>query len=239
MTTIPKIIHTTWVGTPMPPQVAAWIETWKRHHPDWSFMLWDDDAVFSREWMLQKHINHYRALKNWAGVADLVRLETLFMHGGFNAGADAECLAAIDELFEEQQADAFVSYENEQVRGGLLTPVLAATKGNDFVFALMRTLVLKEKVGEPWISTGNKFTTAMVEALEYPRLKIWPSHYLIPVHYTGVRYKGGGKIYAEHKWGSHGAYKEPKIYQNAVCRGAWALGTACGSCERCIDTKPI
>lgn len=31
---------------------------------------------------------------------------------------------------------------------------------------------------------------------------------------------------------------EPKVYKNAVCRGAWALGTACGSCERCIDTKP-
>lgn len=27
-------------------------------------------------------------------------------------------------------------------------------------------------------------------------------------------------------------------YRNPVCRGAWALGTACGRCERCIATKP-
>ncbi|MDB5996882.1 MAG: hypothetical protein JWP42_4018 [Pseudomonas sp.] len=27
-------------------------------------------------------------------------------------------------------------------------------------------------------------------------------------------------------------------YANPVCRGSWALSTACGLCERCIATKP-
>lgn len=27
-------------------------------------------------------------------------------------------------------------------------------------------------------------------------------------------------------------------YTGPVCRGSWALGTACKRCERCIDTKP-
>ena len=29
----------------------------------------------------------------------------------------------------------------------------------------------------------------------------------------------------------------PKIYANPVCKGSWFLGTNCGTCERCIDTK--
>jgi hypothetical protein len=27
-------------------------------------------------------------------------------------------------------------------------------------------------------------------------------------------------------------------YKNPVCRGCWALGNNCGTCERCVETKP-
>jgi len=27
-------------------------------------------------------------------------------------------------------------------------------------------------------------------------------------------------------------------YKSAVCRGSWQLGTACGHCERCEETRP-
>lgn len=29
------------------------------------------------------------------------------------------------------------------------------------------------------------------------------------------------------------------MYNTPVCRGSWGLGTACGKCERCKDTRPM
>lgn len=29
-----------------------------------------------------------------------------------------------------------------------------------------------------------------------------------------------------------------KVYEGVICRGCWAFGSACGHCEKCIDTKP-
>ena len=29
-----------------------------------------------------------------------------------------------------------------------------------------------------------------------------------------------------------------KKYTGIICRGSWSLGTACGHCEKCLDTKP-
>jgi hypothetical protein len=33
-------------------------------------------------------------------------------------------------------------------------------------------------------------------------MNVYPSHYFIPRHYTGLQYEGNDKIYAEQYWGS-------------------------------------
>jgi mannosyltransferase OCH1-like enzyme len=43
---IPKVIHQIWIGTPQPPEVfIKYMDSWKHYHPDWDYILWDNERV--------------------------------------------------------------------------------------------------------------------------------------------------------------------------------------------------
>ena len=195
---IPKIIHHIWVGEMPPPM--QWIETWYKKHPFWDHILWDNEKVFNRKWRNHRLVDYYRERKIWHGVADVVRYEILFEHGGFMPGADSICLHPIDELLVEPIA--YAVYENERVRPGLITPMYACPKGNEFANMLIDELALRRSIGAPWRTTGNVFMQEMVAKHPDLAVKIWPSYFFNPVHHTGLAYKGSGKIYATQLWGT-------------------------------------
>ena len=191
------------------PAPMEWIKTWAEKNPDWEQRFWGNEEVFGidemdgiKKWWNFDHINYYREKKIWQGVADVVRYEILYRYGGFMPGADSVCLEPIDELFADESADAFTCYENETLRGDLVSPLLACTPKNPLASALIEVLGRKENLGIPWKSTGNLFMMHSLKALEYPHIKIFPSHTLLPIHHTGLKYEGKGKVYAEHKWGT-------------------------------------
>ncbi|HNX82400.1 MAG TPA: hypothetical protein PKL77_09670, partial [Candidatus Omnitrophota bacterium] len=72
---IPKIIHQLWIGDKPAPE--KWLKTWKEKHPGWEYRFWDNDAVYGRRWINQKHIDYYTERKQWHGVADVCTYEIL------------------------------------------------------------------------------------------------------------------------------------------------------------------
>lgn len=63
-----------------------------------------------------------------------------------------------------------------------------------------------DRLDLPWRQTGNLFIAELIEELD-PEITIWPSHFLIPVHFEGRVYQGPGKVYAYQMFGSTvGAY---------------------------------
>lgn len=196
--TIPKIIHQLWVGNK--PRPDKWMRTWQMINPDWEYRVWDNNAVKATKWVNQKHIDYYFNRQIWHGVSDVCTYEILFNHGGVMVGADAVCEQPIDELFTDG-FDAYGVYENEKVRPGLISPLLASVKGGKFAAELIEGLRQKERVGEPWLTTGNKYMGEMYEKTKQ-NVKIFPSHYFNPEHFTGEKYDGNDKIYARQKWGT-------------------------------------
>ena len=197
--TIPKIIHQIWVGNENP-KPERLMQLWKDKHPDFVFQEWNEETI-RKDFRLNKQIEEMYKAKRWHGVADLVRYEVIYKYGGFVAPADSECLNPIDDLLD---LGCFACYENEEYNKELVSPHLGCCPGDKLIGEIIAVLEKKETVleKEPWRETGNLFLTTMIKKLDYKEITILPSYTFIPKHRTGIEYKGDGKVYARHHWGT-------------------------------------
>jgi len=90
---IPKIIHHIWLGSPLPEKYKLLRETWKKHHPGWTFMLWTDKEVENFV-LANKHL--YDETDNYGVKSDIARYEILYRLGGLYVDTDFECFRSFD-----------------------------------------------------------------------------------------------------------------------------------------------
>ncbi len=208
---IPKELGHIWIGPR--PAPLQWMQSYHDTHPDWNYTLYDNEYLSNRRFRTQSQINEYMKRGEYAGAADLLRNEILFEKGGFIAGADSISRRNTDELWDK--SCIYGVYENEIVRPGIISPVLAGTPGNSFLASLISELekVPFFRLGKAWKTTGNLFVTEMMRSLK-PEIVIFPSHFFIPEHFLGQKYHGDGPIYADQRFGeTTGGYEPPPLPQ--------------------------
>jgi mannosyltransferase OCH1-like enzyme len=92
---IPRVIHQIWIGPdPLPEDHRLWIETWRRHHPEWEHRLWTEEDLPAdpiRPEVLER-------LRVPVERADILRLDILYRHGGVYVDTDVECLRPMDDV---------------------------------------------------------------------------------------------------------------------------------------------
>ncbi len=196
---IPKRLGHIWIGPRKAPE--EWMATWREKHPHWDYTLYDNDYLDRTDFRNQHLIDAYWKAMLYAGVADLMRYEIFFEHGGLIVDADTECLHCTDELWEK--GEVFTAYENEFIRGKLVHPIMACQPGNEFVGQLIEELhkLKPDELDAPWISTGNLFVARMI-AIHKPDIVVFPSHYFAPRHYEGLCYTGSDTVFAKHYFGT-------------------------------------
>lgn len=208
MSQIPKKLHFIWVGDEsMRPD--AYIDTWRRQHPDYEVRIWGNQDWKERDWINREHMDRISHLdRGFAGVADLMRWEILLSEGGFALDADSVCLQRLpDWIFD---CDLFALWENEYTRPGLVANgYVGSIPGHDVIRSIVSTLhdigditkhfvwrKLRFKKRKVWQTTGPvPFTKALFES-EQNNVTILPSHFFLPVHHSGSVYTGGGPIYS-------------------------------------------
>tara|TARA_R110000824_G_scaffold305093_1_gene492913 strand:+ start:217 stop:777 length:561 start_codon:yes stop_codon:yes gene_type:complete len=167
-------------------------------NPEWEHKLWTEENLPPL-----KCQEHFDAMDELAGKADILRYEILFNEGGVYIDADAECIKPLDNFFLDN--DSFCCWENEYVRAGLLANgYLGAIKGNTLMGYIINNinqipikLVRDLPPLSAWQTVGPTLLTKMVQHLTYHKITVYPSHYFIPVHYSGVDQSYKSNIYGK------------------------------------------
>lgn len=197
---IPMRLGHVWIGPYAPP--IKWMNTWRVLNPHFAYTLYDNEFLHSFRFRTKPLIDEYIRRGQYAGVADLMRLEILFEYGGVIAEADSICVKPISELYKLD--GVYTVYEHEFIRGKLVSPIHASSPRNRFVGIMIDELLRVNPVDleEPWVSTGNLFTARMIDKYKPHDITIFPSCYFIPMHFTGVPSFVTGPVYARQLFGT-------------------------------------
>lgn len=206
--TIPRILHFIWVGD-QSIRPDNCIDTWRTHHPDWDIRVWGNEELDELAWVNRDHMAAMYG-EELNGVADMMRWEILHADGGIVVDADSICLRPLDDMLLD--CEAFACWENEIARPGLIAAgYFGCCAGNPFVKRIIDDIAAMPSVVEEmaWITVGPQRLTDSYRKYAYSQLRIYPSHYFIPAHFTGLTYKGADPVYAHQFWGStRGIYEE-------------------------------
>ena len=97
-TNIPKVIHYCWLSeNPYPNEIMRCIDSWKKHLPDYKFVLWDTKRfdINSLSWTKQAF-----EAKKYAFAADYIRLYALYHYGGIYLDSDVLLYKSFDDLLD-------------------------------------------------------------------------------------------------------------------------------------------
>ena len=200
---IPKIIHQIWIGTK--PSPSKFMNTWKDKNPDFDYIKWNEQEFIQRGIVFETQ-SKIDSIEEINGKADIIRWELLWKYGGVFLDADSICIEPIDDVL--LKCKAFAGYENEQVRQGLVATGTMGFPPNHPLcreaidWILLNPVSQRETGQRAWYNVGPGLLTRLLQSNKYPEFKVFPSHYFLPFHYTGLKYGGHEKVYAYQEWGS-------------------------------------
>ena len=203
---IPKILHQIWIGNKSPP--IKLMNTWKEKNPDYEYIFWNEKEIMDRN-MEFKCIDQINLIPGIEGKVDIMRLEILYKYGGVYVDADSICLEPLNpEIFLTNTG--FAAFENEIERGNLIANVaMGFIPGHRLVKDMIDWIYSSQEAQSmmmqynAWYSVGPAHLTRFLDTGKYfDCMTIFPSHFFLPIHFTGQIYDGHKKVFAHQFWGN-------------------------------------
>lgn len=189
MSKIPKIIHYMWLGEkPLSEQTKQYIETWKKHNPDFEIKEWNEKNVDlnSCKFVVEAYKN-----KKYAFVADFVRLKALKEYGGIWLDTDVEVIKPFKDLLS---LNGFLGFENEAYTE---SAIMASSKNSEYInllydFYSNRSFIKKNKMDQTPNTVIQSIFLKKYFGMKYKNktqnladeLTVFTSDYFAPKDYT-------------------------------------------------------
>lgn len=159
---IPKRIHHVWEnkGTNQAPQAV--MNTWKKHHPDWEIIVWNEDNLPIDLLCKQQLDWTIRLCKR----SDIIRLEMLYRYGGVYTDCDFVCLKPFNKFLG---LPFFAGLQGTGPRNSIICNALMGCEPGNLVIKKMLDLI------KTYDEKTCKSNGAVTLTGNYPLRKIWNS----------------------------------------------------------------
>ncbi|MGF1655767.1 MAG: glycosyltransferase [Verrucomicrobiales bacterium] len=183
---IPRILHQMWRDSEVPDAWHAYMQSWRVHHPGWSFKFWTDKDL--RLFVADRFPAFLPAYDTYPAAifrADAARIMLLRYFGGIYADLDMEVLGSLDLILDNQGLVLGLQppevLKAEQVRNPGLPQILsnacmASRPGHPFWEKVLDALWLHSRHTEVVEATGALLLTKVWQSCPAP-----PDARLVPV----------------------------------------------------------
>ncbi len=207
---IPKILHQTWKTDSVPARFQAYVESWKRHHPDWTMMFWSDRMLL--EFVAQHYPDFLATFCSYAqGVlrADAARYLLLHHFGGVYADIDCECVAPFDPIMgedrivlcKEPDTHARMQADFRGLPYLLFNGTMASPAGHPFWIEVLSMLPGLAHAKDTLDATGPcLLTSAQLAYGDQTAFSIHPASLFTPADSFGQSGGGGTPTLSIHHW---------------------------------------
>ncbi len=194
---IPRTFHQIWINErnpELPDEYRRYRDGWLALHPGWKYRLWNLgnlDFVQRRPELISQ-CTHY------AQMADILRLEVLYQHGGVYLDTDFEPLRPIDAIVEGA-GHLFCSEDGASVSIG----IIGARARSSLIGSLIDALPAKLGLGPVNQETGPGFVTRQLLAQGFEGdVRFAPSRQFYPYGWDEQHRANESfpDAYAVHRW---------------------------------------
>ncbi|WP_062263219.1 glycosyltransferase family 32 protein [Endozoicomonas arenosclerae] len=157
-----KTIHYCWFGGPLPKQEQSYIKEWKKIFPDYEISHWNENNIPRGHPYLESMLK----ARNWAFLADYVRLHALYYYGGIYFDTDIEVKQSFQHELNNDVSCLF-GFESDESHNRCYvgTAVIAAKKQAPFIKFFMEQYDIKlaKRVLRKDHLTGPKLLTRLLQ----------------------------------------------------------------------------